>query len=299
MTADATTPADAADPASYRAQHGEDRILFEYFGRKRSGYYVEVGAFNGVDLSNTYFFEQVGWDGILVEPHPELAARCRRDRPRAAVFACAVVPPGAPASVAIEVSDGAELYSSIKMGHEQHRHVRRETGGLSIRRVEVEARTLDAVLEEAGAPEGIDFVTIDVEGHEQGVLEGFDLTRWRPRVVILERNGAILPPGIARHMTRHGYAYGLRTGVNDWYFAPGADARPAAGYVTRLVLRHYVLAPAAAAAKAVLRPVARPIKAALRRARPAPAHGEAAAADVAALARRLPNAGSPTNLGGG
>ena len=239
MTADpTTTPADATDAGSFRAQHGEDQVLFEYFGRKRSGYYVEVGAFNGVDLSNTYFFEQVGWSGILIEPHPGLADLCRRDRPRAAVFACAVVPPGAPPTVSLEVSDGAELYSSIKMGHEQHRHIRRETGGLAIRRVEAEARTLDAILEEAGAPRGIDFVTIDVEGHERGVLEGFDLARWRPAVVILERNGAILRPGIARHMTRHGTVYGRRTGVHDWYFAPGADA--AAG----------LAAPAVAAAKA-------------------------------------------------
>ena len=298
MTAEAMTPVNALNEGPFRAQHGEDRILFEYFGRKRSGYYAEVGAFNGVDLSNSYFFEQSGWSGVLVEPHPGLAERCRRDRPRAAVFACAVVPPGAPPTVALEVSDGAELYSSLKMGREQHEHVRRETGGLAIRRVDAEARTLDAILEEAGAPEGIDFVTIDVEGHEQGVLEGFDLARWRPRVVILERNGAILPAGIARRMTRNGYVYGLRTGVNDWYFALGAGARPAAGYVTWLVLRHYVLAPAVAAAKAVLRPVARPIKAALRRPGPGPG-GAGPAIDAAGLARRLPAAGGRANTGGG
>jgi FkbM family methyltransferase len=296
MTAEPATPTDALDAGSFRAQHGEDRILFEYFGRRRSGYYVEVGAFNGVDLSNTCFFEQVGWSGVLIEPHPGLAEQCRRDRPRAAVFACAVVPPGGPATVELEVSDGAELYSSLKMGHGQHQHILRETGGLAIHRVAVEARTLDSILEEAGAPAGIDFVTIDVEGHEEGVLRGFDLARWRPRVVILERNGAILPPGIARLMTRNGYVYGLRTGVNDWYFAPGAGERPSAGYVAGLVLRHYVLAPAAAAAKAVLRPVARPIKAALRRGGPGPG---ASAGDVAGLARRLPGSDGPATLGGG
>jgi FkbM family methyltransferase len=296
MTADATTPTDTIDAASFRAQHGEDRILFEYFGRKRSGYYAEVGAFNGVDLSNTYFFERIGWDGVLVEPHPDLADRCRRDRPRAAVVACAVVPPGAPATVELEVSDGAELYSSLKMGREQHRHIRRETGGLAIRKIEASARTLDSILEEARAP-AVDFVTIDVEGHERGVLEGFDLARWRPSVVILERAGTLLPVGIARHMTRHGYVYGLRTGVNDWYFAAGPAAAGSPRYLAGLVLRHYVLAPAVAAAKAVLRPVARPIKAALRGRGPARG-GPGAEADAAGLARGLPAAGGRPNSGG-
>jgi FkbM family methyltransferase len=254
-------PLTDAEASLFRAQHGEDRILFEYFGGRRSGYYVEVGAFNGVDLSNTFFFEQIGWEGLLVEPHPDLAALCRRDRPRSTVAACAVVPPGTPPMVSFEVSDGAELYSSLAMGRAQRDQVVRETGTLAVRTIQAEAKTLDRVLEEAGAT-AVDFMTIDVEGHELGALEGFDIGRWRPRVVILERNEEMPRLGILRYMSRHGYVLGQRTGVNDWYYAATPAAARSPVYLAKLALRHYALP----AFKAVVRPVARPVRALLRRA---------------------------------
>jgi len=265
------TPAEAAD---FRAQHGEDRALFAYFGGRREGFYVEVGAYNGVDFSNTYFFERIGWRGVLVEPHPSLAGRCRSARPRSTVVECAVVPPGAPAAVTLQVSDGAELYSSLEMDAAARRQVRRETGALVVREVRAEARTLDAILEGAGAP-AVDFVTIDVEGHELGVLKGFTLARWRPKVVILERNGLAPPPAIVREMARGGYVLGRRTGVNDWYFAAADGASRSPGYLARLALAEYGWKPAWALFKAAARPVTRPTKALLGRAgllgrRPAP-----------------------------
>src|SRR4029077_1746907 len=63
----------AAMTESYRSQNGEDRWLEAHFGGKRSGFFVEVGAYDGVNLSNTYHFEQTGWTGVLVEPDPEMA----------------------------------------------------------------------------------------------------------------------------------------------------------------------------------------------------------------------------------
>ena len=72
-----------ADPdGTYRAQNGEDRWLDAYFGGKRGGFYVEVGAYDGRHLSNTYHFEQIGWSGVLVEPDALMAAQCRLNRRR-------------------------------------------------------------------------------------------------------------------------------------------------------------------------------------------------------------------------
>ena len=59
--------------------------------QSQRGFYVEVGAYDGKVISNTYYFEQLGWTGALVEPHPEKAAACRVNRPRSRVFECAAV----------------------------------------------------------------------------------------------------------------------------------------------------------------------------------------------------------------
>jgi len=80
----------------------------------------------------------------------------------------------------------------------------------------VPIRTLDALLDDAGFPR-LDFVTIDVEGHELDVLRGFSLERHRPRIVILEDNPQTGSAEVERHMASRGYVNFRRTGVNDWY----------------------------------------------------------------------------------
>ena len=79
---------------------------------------------------------------------------------------------------------------------------------------EVEVRTLDEILAEAGNPK-LDFVSIDVEGLELQVLRGFDLARHRPAVLLMEDHLKQL--GVHRHLARHGYRVVKRTGVNNWY----------------------------------------------------------------------------------
>jgi hypothetical protein len=56
----------------YYSQAGEDEFLnSNYFKNKRDGIYIELGALDGTLYSNTKFFEdQLGWKGILIEPHP-------------------------------------------------------------------------------------------------------------------------------------------------------------------------------------------------------------------------------------
>src|SRR5688572_29398394 len=55
-----------------RSEYGQDLLVLSQLDFKRSGYFVEFGATNGVDISNTYLLEsEFGWNGILAEP-----ARC-------------------------------------------------------------------------------------------------------------------------------------------------------------------------------------------------------------------------------
>ena len=204
---------------SYRSQNGEDRWLDAHFGAKRSGFFVEVGAYDGVNLSNTYHFEQTGWTGVLVEPDPEMAERCRHDRPRSLTFQCAA---GVNAGeISFYKVAGGEAYSTTSLSA-AHRE-RLDRMGLAWREVRVAVRTLDSILEEAHAP-GVDFVSIDVEGGELAVLQGFDIRRWKPAVVIVETNAARRDPQIRRYFVANGYAYRHSIDVNDFYL-PAASGR--------------------------------------------------------------------------
>jgi len=52
--------------------------------------------------------------------------------------------------------------------------------------IDVPVKTLDDVLTQASAPSPIDLLSVDVEGHEMEVLQGFDFARWRPRLILVD-----------------------------------------------------------------------------------------------------------------
>jgi len=206
---------------SYQAQNGEDRWLEKYFKGKRDGIFVEVGAYDGVHLSNTFHFEQIGWSGILIEPDPDKAVQCRRARPGATTFQCAVVGPEHDGEIVFHQVAGGEVYSTTTptTGHRR----RLDGLGLGWREVRVAARTLDSILVEV-MPARIDFVSIDVEGGEMAVLRGFDIRRWQPAVVIVETNTRMRDPAVRDYFVKNGYAYFVSIDVNDFYVPVAAGA---------------------------------------------------------------------------
>ena len=70
---------------SHDSQGGEEWIVRDFFGDQRNGVFVEVGANHPKKDSQSFHLEEAGWQGILVEPLPELASELRRVR-RARVF---------------------------------------------------------------------------------------------------------------------------------------------------------------------------------------------------------------------
>lgn len=199
---------------TYQSQNGEDRWLDAYFGGRRNGFYVEVGAYDGVIYSNSYHFEQIGWSGVLVEPDPVNCGLCKRNRSRARIFDCAAVAPDQVGEIVFHQVAGGEVYSTTNPSGFHQKWITER--GLTSREVLVQARTLNSILEEV-APDRVDFVTIDVEGGELDVLRGFDIRRWRPRVVLVETIAKVRAPAIRDYFVANGYAYHRSIDVNDVY----------------------------------------------------------------------------------
>lgn len=195
------------------------------------GYFVEVGANDPRVISQTWHLEQIGWSGILVEPLPELAETLRRER-RAKVYAVACTSPErAGRDVDLHVAGPLSALDRASMA----------SGARPERVLAVPARTLDEILVEAGAPQPLDFVSIDVEGHELEVLRGFELARWRPRLVLLEDHVADL----ARHrrLRAAGYRLVRRTGDNGWYVPAGSTAAPSWRDRWEILRKYYLALP--------------------------------------------------------
>jgi len=195
----------------FYSQNGEDCLLAEMFRGVANGLCVEVGANDGIQLSNTYYLERRGWKSILVEPNPQLCQRLRETR-SGQVFQC--VASARSGSETLLLAEGVDGLSTLVDDSEHRTRILSEGG--SIQPLRVTARTLDDILGEAGAKR-VDFLSIDVEGAEFEVLQGLSLALWRPRVVLIEDQSGLWGSRVTQHMRRSGYVRIRRTGGNDWY----------------------------------------------------------------------------------
>jgi FkbM family methyltransferase len=171
----------------------------------------------------------LGWSGVLIEPQPALAAALRQAR-KAKVYAIACSgPENSGATLPLQLAGKfSSLNAKLPVA------TARPTGSIA-----VPVLTLDQVLSDAQAPALLDFVSIDVEGHEIEVLRGFDLARWRPRLILIEDH--VLNRTLHHYLVAQGYAWMMRTGLNSWY-VPAAQAPPL-GFSDRLqFFRKYYLA---------------------------------------------------------
>jgi FkbM family methyltransferase len=181
-----------------RSQNGEDALLWDLVGDREKGFFVEAGAYDGYEFSVSYLFECSGWSGLLVEPLADRAAQCAERRRSSRVVNAALSRPGAPRTASF-TRDPIEWYSKLAPADE---------GGDV-----VPVTTLDELLE--GHTGAIDFVVLDLEGHELAALEGFDLVRWRPSVLLLENND--VGGSVRHHVEERGYGYVLTFAQNDLF----------------------------------------------------------------------------------
>jgi FkbM family methyltransferase len=208
----------------------ETRLIAAFFGN-RKGYFVEVGANDPRARSQTFHLEQAGWTGVLVEPQPDLAERLRTER-TARVFAVACSSPeNAGRTLPLHVAGPLSALDRARMA----------PGATPEKVIEVPVTTLDAVLAEAGAEPGFDFLSIDVEGHELEVLRGFDIARWHPRLILLEDHVRDLAKH--RYLTAAGYRIVRRYENNGWYVPRAAAARPGLAERWEIVRKYYLALP--------------------------------------------------------
>lgn len=183
-----TPPAPQYQGRTYFGLDELDRKLAPYLPTN-PGFFVELGGHDGLNQSNTLYFERRGWQGILIEAVPEAYEQCRRNRPLSRVVHAACVGPEWTESEVELHSVG--LMSLVKGarggGQPEEEWIERGESlqNISRRTCRAPARTLTSILEEH-AVKAIDLLSLDVEGFEKQVLQGLDFKRYPPRFILVE-----------------------------------------------------------------------------------------------------------------
>jgi len=153
--------------------------IYEQYLPEAPGRFVEVGAADGVSVSNTVFLAETGWTGLYIEPHPESVKLCLANH--------AQHPNVTVVNVAISSFMGeADLFDIGECSTLVWDKSAVDWGGKQDRKFRVKVTTLDMLLDSLRWQPGFDLLVIDVEQNELKVLTGFDIRRWQPSLVIIE-----------------------------------------------------------------------------------------------------------------
>lgn len=181
------------------AQLFQDLWVLHQTGERHGGYFVEFGATNGKDLSNTFLLERdYGWHGILAEPNPEWHSDLVINRPTSNIdLRCVYSETGQ--TLQFAASNDAEYGTLIS--HFRYANAR----AANFRPIPVETISLNDLLTEHHAPTDIDYISIDTEGSELQILETFDFSKWNVSLFTIEHNYSDQQPLIDALMHSKGY----------------------------------------------------------------------------------------------
>lgn len=190
------------------AQNYEDVLLRRAFPEIKNGFYVDVGANHPQHESVTYYFYEMGWRGINIEPAARYLKLLEAERPGDVNLGVACGARNGTARLHVIPDTGLSTTLS------EYADLAKRSGHPIAEVVEVKVVRLDNILQQHSRGRDIDFLKIDVEGAEYEVLRGIDLKRYRPKVIIVENTAAV---EYNPYLLDAGYFYVWFDGLNRVY----------------------------------------------------------------------------------
>jgi FkbM family methyltransferase len=183
----------------YVSQYGQDKWVAEVLlPGKRNGIFADIGAHDGISLSNTFFLEnQLDWTGVGVEPMPHAAEKFRAARACQLVQGCVAETPG---KRQFTVVPDADMRSGLKAKHGAQ--------------IEVKCHTLNELFDGHGLRH-VDYLSIDVEGSELEILRSIDFSKVSINIIGVESNH--YDRRIFDLLSKNGYSFHSRLGTDEFY----------------------------------------------------------------------------------
>jgi FkbM family methyltransferase len=216
----AIAPTDTREQALLKSKYGpathsagvEEWILKDFFGERRNGVFVDVGANHYEFHSNTYYLETaLGWSGVAIEPQVEFADGYAQHRPRT-TFVPLFVSDVSDSTATLYVTGNPMVASGVQAFTSRFGETKE---------VSVKTTTLDAILDRLAIPQ-VDFLSMDIELGELKALAGFSIGRFQPDLVAVEAHPPIRQQ-LLDYFAAHNYTLVgkyWRADADNFWFAP-------------------------------------------------------------------------------
>lgn len=197
------------------SQYNQDYIVYNNFFKNRKGVFCDVGGNHPLNMNNTLYFEEIGWEGLAFEPLPSMKPLWKQHR-KAKFFSFGVSDKEKDVtfSVVKDVTGWEDMLSFVKGTREQDLDFETQD-------VTIQVKPLKDVFEREGITH-IDYMSMDIEGHELNALKGIDFNKVRINVLTIENATSINSiqkiEEIRRLMHENDYIlWGIIVGLDDIY----------------------------------------------------------------------------------
>lgn len=174
----------------YYSQARQDFIVDQLFYNKKNGFFLDLGANDGISFSNTYFFEKHrNWQGICVEPIKEVYDKLKKNR-KCKVINCAIGEKTEKLTFTRVVGPSQMLSGLKKFRHQDHqKRTLNEVefnGGKVIEEI-VQCLSFKEMMSKFNV-KTIDYLSIDIEGGEFEILKTINLKDFSIKIITVENN---------------------------------------------------------------------------------------------------------------
>ena len=167
------------------SQAGQDKLIYEkFFQNQTNGFFVDLGAYDGVIGSNTLFFENsLDWEGVLVEPSKKQFSKLAYNRKNKCINKA--VSNKNDYYEFIDVVSGYTMMSGLNQSYyDDTLKIVNSDLNSTTEKYNVEIQTFDNLVN----TKFIDYLSIDIEGGELNVLENIDFNFYKIKVISVENN---------------------------------------------------------------------------------------------------------------
>lgn len=216
------------DKRHFQSQWGQDemldKLLYPTGKEKHTGIFIDIGACDGVEISNTYWLEKRrDWKGLLVEPIPQSAEACRHHRWNPVWQGCVHVRNGQ--TDFLHIQGYSEVLSNVPE-IEHSRHKERVTREMRERNqkaetIQVPCRQLNTLMDEHNMP-CADFMSIDAQTGELAVLQAYDSKKNPIKSILIDTNRCN-DTELNQWFTDHGYKLHWKHATADEYLYINPD----------------------------------------------------------------------------
>ena len=201
--------------SDYFSEAGQDMLVKDnFFKNKKSGFFVEIGAYDGIEGSNCYHFEKfMNWEGIAVEASPLQFEKLKKNRN------CKLINLALGSENKLvefyEVVEGFTQMSGINNINFQNSLERiKKNSNSKINKIKIESKTFNKLIPN---DQIIDLISIDIEGNEFEVLKSIDFDEYQIKVIIIENN---IPNELSylEFFLEKNFCYFDRVGMDEIYY---------------------------------------------------------------------------------